>query len=327
MQHFTSIKDVPNPDSLIQRALDIKRDPNRKSFPTVVGINRKSLVLLFFNPSLRTRLSTEKAAQNLGMNVITMNADAGWKIEFEDGTVMDGDKAEHVREAAGVISQYADVIGIRSFPTLTDREQDYAEVVLRQFQKYATVPVISLESATLHPLQSLADAVTIEEFKPKPRPKVVLTWAPHVRALPQAVPNSFVEWMKTRDVELVVTHPPGAELAPQFVENMRIEYDQYKAFEGADFIYAKNWSSYTDYGKIISPQENWMVTPEKMALTNDARFMHCLPVRRNVVVADAVLDGPHCLILEQAKNREYAAQAVLEVASASAGAVQQPSGC
>ena len=308
MQHFTSIKDIPNPDALIQRALEIKRGDNRKS----LVVNRKTLVLLFFNPSLRTRLSTEKAAQNLGMNVMVMNADAGWKIEFEDGTVMDGDKAEHVREAAGVISQYADVIGIRSFPTLTDRERDYSEVVLRQFQKYATVPVISLESATLHPLQSLADSVTIEEFRTAARPKVVLTWAPHVRALPQVVPNSFVEWMKTRDVELVVTHPAGAELAPQFVDNVHVEYDQQRAFEEADFIYAKNWSSYTDYGQIISPTKNWMVTPEKMALTNNARFMHCLPVRRNVVVADAVLDGPRCLIFEQAKNREFAAQAVLE---------------
>jgi N-succinyl-L-ornithine transcarbamylase len=308
MQHFTNITDVPNPNTLIQRALEIKRAPNPQSAIRIP----KSLVLLFFNPSLRTRLSTEKAAQNLGMNVITMNADAGWKIEFEDGTVMDGDKAEHVREAAGVISQYADVIGIRSFPTLKDRDWDYAEVVLNQFKKYASVPIISLESATLHPLQSLADAVTIEEFKPKARPKVVLTWAPHVRALPQAVPNSFVEWMKTRDVELVVTHPSGAELAPQFVDNVQVEYDQWRAFEGADFIYAKNWSSYTDYGQIISPEENWMVTPEKMAQTNNARFMHCLPVRRNVVVADAVLDDPRCLIFEQAKNREFAAQAVLE---------------
>ena len=309
MQHFTSIKDVPNPDALIQRALEIKRG----NIPISQSPNiKKTLVLLFFNPSLRTRLSTEKAAQNLGMNVIAMNADAGWKIEFEDGTVMDGDKAEHVREAAGVISQYADVIGIRSFPTLKDRDWDYAEVVLNQFKKYATVPVISLESATLHPLQSLADAVTIEEFKPKAHPKVVLTWAPHVRALPQALPNSFVEWMKTRDVELIVTHPPGAELAHQFVDNVQVEYNQQRAFEGADFVYAKNWSSYTDYGQIISPKENWMVTTEKMALTNDARFMHCLPVRRNVVVEDAVLDDPRCLIFEQAKNREYAAQAVLE---------------
>ncbi len=308
IKHFTSITDAPNPNALIQRALEIKRAVRRP--PSAV--HRKTLVLLFFNPSLRTRLSTEKAAQNLGMNVITMNADAGWKIELEDGTVMDGDKAEHVREAAGVISQYADVIGIRSFPTLKDRDWDYAEVVLNQFKKYASVPIISLESATVHPLQSLADAVTIEEFKTKPRPKVVLTWAPHVRALPQAVPNSFVEWMKTRDVELVVTHPPGAELAQQFVENVRVEYDQQGAFEGADFIYAKNWSSYTDYGQIISPKENWMVTPEKMALTDNARFMHCLPVRRNVVVADAVLDDPRCLIFEQAKNREVAAQAVLE---------------
>ncbi len=316
MQHFTSIHDVPDVEALIQKALSIKHadtfaDPTIRHASSDIR-KPKTLVLLFFNPSLRTRLSTEKAGLNLGMNVISMNADAGWKIEFEDGVVMDGDKAEHVREAAGVVSQYADVIGIRTFPTLTDRERDYAEVVLRQFQKHATVPVISLESATLHPLQSLTDAMTIEAHKKTARPKVVLTWAPHPRALPQAVANSFVEWMKTRDVELVVTHPPGAELAPQFVENVRIEYDQRKAFEGADFIYAKNWSSFTDYGQIISPKENWTVTAEKMALTNEARFMHCLPVRRNVVVDDAVLDDPRCLIFEQAKNREYAAQAVLE---------------
>jgi N-succinyl-L-ornithine transcarbamylase len=315
MQHFTSIHDVPNVEALIQKALSIK---HASSFETPIQnpkskiVNPQTLVLLFFNPSLRTRLSTEKAGLNLGMNVISMNADAGWKIEFEDGVVMDGDKAEHVQEAAGVVSQYAGVIGIRTFPTLTDRERDYAEVVLRQFQKHATVPVVSLESATLHPLQSLTDAMTIEAHKKTARPKVVLTWAPHPRALPQAVANSFVEWMKTRDVELVVTHPPGAALAPQFIENVRIEYDQRKAFEGADFIYAKNWSSYTDYGRIISPKENWTVTAEKMALTNEARFMHCLPVRRNVVVEDAVLDDPRCLIFEQAKNREFAAQAVLE---------------
>ena len=315
MKHFTSIHDVPNVEALIQKALSIKQ-ASSTAFPIINPksqiVNPKTLVLLFFNPSLRTRLSTEKAAQNLGMNVITMNADAGWKIEFEDGVVMDGDKAEHVKEAAGVISQYADVIGIRTFPTLTDRERDYSEFVLRQFQKYATVPVLSLESATLHPLQSLTDAMTIEEFKPSSRPKVVLTWAPHVRALPQAVANSFVEWMKTRDVEFVVTHPQGAELARQFIDNVEVEYDQHKAFEGADFIYTKNWSSYMNYGQIISPKENWTVTAEKMALTNHARFMHCLPVRRNVVVDDAVLDDPRCLIFEQAKNREFAAQAVLE---------------
>lgn len=316
MLHFTSFHDIPDAEALIQKALAIKQfatsqNPQIQN-PKLKPQNPKTLVLLFFNPSLRTRLSTEKAALTLNINVISMNADAGWKIEFEDGVVMDGDKAEHVKEAAGVISQYADIIGIRTFPTLTDRERDYSEFVLRQFQKYATVPILSLESATLHPLQSLADAMTIEEFKPKPRPKLVLTWAPHVRALPQAVANSFVEWMKNRNVELVVTHPPGAELASQFVENVQIEYDQRKAFESADFIYAKNWSSYTDYGQLISPKENWMVTAEKMALTNQARFLHCLPVRRNVVVEDAVLDAPSSLILQQAKNREYAAQAVLE---------------
>ena len=205
-----------------------------------------------------------------------------------------------------------DVIGVRSFPSLINRDQDYAEVVLRQFQRYASVPILSLESATLHPLQSLADAMTIELHKKTARPKVVLTWAPHVRALPQAVPNSFVEWMKRRDVELVLAHPPGAELAPAFMDGLEVEYDQRRALEGADFVYAKNWSSYQDYGRILAPKENWMVTAEKMALTNQGRFMHCLPVRRNLVVEDAVLDDPSCLIFEQAKNREFAAQAVLE---------------
>ncbi len=311
MKQFTSIHDVPDADALIQKALKIKRLATLKPPISSLMPHPSSLILLFFNPSLRTRLSTEKAAQNLGINVITMNADQGWKIEFEDGVVMDGDKAEHVREAAGVISQYADVIGIRTFPTLTDRERDYQEVVLQQFIKYASVPVLSLESATRHPLQSLADAMTIEEHRKTARPKVVLTWAPHPKALPQAVSNSFLEWMKIRDIELVASFPPGAELAPQFLENVQVEYDQQRAFEGADFIYAKNWSSFLDYGKILTPAENWTVTPEKMALTNAARFMHCLPVRRNVVVADAVLDDPLCLILEQAKNREFAAQAVL----------------
>jgi N-succinyl-L-ornithine transcarbamylase len=241
-----------------------------------------------------------------------MNVDEGWKLEFEDGVIMAGDKAEHVKEAAAVVSEYADIIGIRTFPGLKDRAKDYSEEVLQQFVRYATVPVVNMESAIRHPLQSLADAMTIEEFKPHRRPKVVLSWAPHPRALPQAVPNSFLEWMKTRDVELVLTHPKGYELAPEFAGDVTLEYDQKKAFDGADFIYAKNWSSFYHYGQILSTDPDWMITPDKMALTNNGRFMHCLPVRRNVVVADAVMDDSHSLHLVQVKNREFAVQAVLE---------------
>ncbi|MEZ4956976.1 MAG: N-acetylornithine carbamoyltransferase [Saprospiraceae bacterium] len=313
MRQFLSVKDVNDVDALVKRALEIKAKKASGSASTNNNYSKgKTIVLLFFNPSLRTRLSTEKAAQNLGMKVITMNAGQGWQLEFEDGAIMNLDKAEHVKEAAGVISQYADLIGIRTFPSLTDRDRDYGEFVLKQFVKYASVPVISLESATLHPLQSLTDLLTIYEHKKTDRPKVVLTWAPHPRALPQAVANSFVEWMNTAEVELVVTHPIGAELAPQFVENVQVEYDQERAFAGADFIYAKNWSSYFEYGKIISPTKNWMVTADKMALTNQAKFMHCLPVRRNVVVSDEVIDSSNSVVIGQAGNREFAAQAVLE---------------
>ena len=312
MRHFTSVNDVPDVDALIRRALELRLQ-GRTSSSQPQAAKGMTLVMLFFNPSLRTRLSTEKAAQNLGMNVISIDAAAGWKIEFEDQVVMNLDRAEHVREAAGVIGQYADIIGIRTFPTLTDVQRDYEEFVLRQFQRYAGVPVISLESATLHPLQSLADAMTIAQHRGSGKPKVVLTWAPHVRALPQAVSNSFLEWMRTQDVELVLAHPKGAELAPRFTEGVQVEYDQLKALEGADFVYAKNWSSYSDYGRIVSPSEDWMITEQKMALTNNGRFMHCLPVRRNVVVADEVLDGSPSLVMEQVRNREYAAQAVLEM--------------
>ncbi len=308
MKQFTSIHDVPDVNALIQKGLDIRRAGQTQKKPGV----GKNMVLLFFNPSLRTRLSTQLAAQNIGMSVISMNVDEGWKLEFEDGVIMNSDKAEHVKEAAAVVSEYADIIGIRTFPGLKDRDKDYSEDVLNQFIRYATVPIINMESATRHPLQSLADAMTIEEFKPRNRPKVVLTWAPHVRTLPQAVPNSFLEWMKTRDVELVMTHPEGYELAQEFANGVKLEYNQKKAFEGADFIYAKNWSSYQQYGQILNTDPAWMVTPKKMALTNNGRFMHCLPVRRNVVVADAVIDDPRSLHLVQVKNREYAAQAVIE---------------
>ncbi len=321
LRHFTSIQDVPDPDQLIRRALEI-RSAARSGAPPDPALRPATggtLVLLFFQPSLRTRLSTEKAGHNLGMQVISMDADKGWRIEFETGAVMRADRAEHVREAAGVISQYADVIGIRTFAGLTDRHLDYSEHVLRQFQRYATVPVLSLESATLHPLQSLADAMTIECHRPPHRPKVVLTWAPHVRALPQAVANSFLEWMRTRDVDLWLTCPPEAALDSAFTSGLTYSPDQLAALEGADFVYAKNWSSFEDYGKLVQPQADWMITPEKMACTRQAKFMHCLPVRRNVVVADAVLDHPDSLVLAQAANREFAAQAVLEALLAGAG--------
>lgn len=308
MQNFLSINDVKHPDSLLKRTKEIKNN-SLKNRDLGKG---KTIVLLFFNPSLRTRLSTTKAAQNLGMNVITMNANQGWKLEFEDGAMMNLDRAEHVKEAAQVISQYADLIGIRTFPSLTNREQDYSEFVLRQFVKYASVPVVNLESATVHPLQSLTDWLTIETHRKIERPKVVLTWAPHPKALPQAVANSFVEWMKVADVDLTIAHPKGYELSPQFAEGCSISYCQKKAFEGADFIYAKNWSSFLDYGKTPAIDENWMISAEKMALTNQGKFMHCLPVRRNVVVEDAVLDSPNSLVIEQAANREFAAQAVIE---------------
>ncbi len=307
MKNFESVADVNQLGSLIQKGMNLKADPLQAE---ALG-KGKTLVLLFFNPSLRTRLSTEKAGINLGMSVINMNAGQGWQLEFEDGKIMNMDKAEHIREAAAVISQYADIIGIRTFPSLTDRERDYSDFILHQFMRYASVPLISLESAIRHPLQSLADLITIEEHKTKARPKVVLSWAPHPRALPQAVSNSFLEWVNRTDAELVITHPEGYDLAPQFSHGIPVTYKQEEAFEGADFIYTKNWSSFNQYGKILSQDPSWMITPEKMALTDNGKFMHCLPVRRNVVVADGVLDSDASLVIHQANNRTYAAQAVL----------------
>lgn len=309
MKNFTSTKDIQDLNELVQLAREIKADP----FKYRDAGKDKTMVLLFFNPSLRTRLSTEKASLNLGMQVISMNADQGWTLEFEDGAIMNAGSAEHVKEAAAVVSQYADIIGIRTFPGLKDREKDYSEQVMEAFKRYASVPIISLESATRHPLQSLADVITIEEFKKKDRPKVVLSWAPHVRALPQAVPNSFVEWMKIANVDLVVTNPHGYELADEFMDGVHLEYDQKKAFEGADFVYAKNWSSYREYGQILNQDPAWMITQDKLVnWTNDAKFMHCLPVRRNVVVEDAVLDGPNSIVISEANNRTWAAQAVVK---------------
>jgi len=307
MKNFLSVNDVSDIQALLNIAKDIQQNPFKNS---TLGKN-KTMVLLFFNPSLRTWLSTQKAALNLGMHVIPMNVSEGWNIEFEDGTVMNLDKAEHVREAAAVISQYADIIGIRTFPGLKNREQDYQDMVLNQFEKYATVPIVNMESAIVHPLQSFTDLFTIETYKKKERPKVVLTWTPHPRALPQAVANSFVEWMKKTDCELVITHPKDYELSTRFTESCTIEYNQHKAFEQADFIYAKNWSSYSDYGKILSTDADWMVNTQKMALTNEAYFMHCLPVRRNVVVEDAVIDSPRSLVIQQAGNRAVIAQTII----------------
>ncbi len=309
MNHFTSIKDVYNLQGLLQTAFEVKRSPFAD---TNLGFGR-TLGLIFFNSSLRTRLSTQKAAQHLGLNAIVFNINSdGWKIEMEDGVIMDGDKAEHIRDAAAVIGGYCDIIGIRSFPTLKDKTKDYQDFVLSQFQKYAGVPIVSLESAIRHPLQSFADLITIEEHKTVSKPKVVLTWAPHPKALPQAVANSFSEWMQAADMDLTITHPKGYELAREFSAGAKIEYNQAKAFEGADFVYAKNWSSYNEYGKILHKELDWTVTADKMALTNDGKFMHCLPVRRNVVVADDVIDSSNSLVLAQAKNRVVSVQTVLK---------------
>ncbi|RRJ90239.1 N-acetylornithine carbamoyltransferase [Flavobacterium macacae] len=309
MKKFTSVDDIIDLEELILSAKKIKSDPFENS---ELGKN-KTLGLLFFNSSLRTRLSTQKASLNLGMNCIVMNLNTeGWSLEFENGTVMDGNKAEHIKEASQVISQYCDIIGIRSFPTLTDKENDEQEQVINSFVKYATIPVISLEGATEHPLQAVADALTIQEYKTKRKPKVVLTWAPHPKALPHAVPNSFVKMMKLSEYDLVIAHPKGYELNPEITKGATITDNQDEAFKNADFIYAKNWSSYNDYGKILSNDANWTVTSEKMAFTKNAKFMHCLPVRRNMIVTDEVLDSENSIVIQQANNRTFATQAILK---------------
>lgn len=310
MKHFTSVYDLPSLKQGLEEAFLVKK--NRYGFQNL-GKN-KTMILMFFNSSLRTRLSTQKAAQNLGMNVIVLDVNQGaWKLETERGVIMDGDKAEHLLEAVPVIGSYADVIGVRSFARFESKEEDYNEVILSQFVQYSGVPVVSMEAATRHPLQSFADHITIEEYKKVDKPKVVMTWAPHPRALPQAVPNSFVEWMRQTDYELVVTHPEGYELSTEFMGDVKVEYDQNKAFEGADFIYAKNWASFNDYGKILSQDRNWTVSEEKMALTNHAKFMHCLPVRRNMVVTDGVIESPDSIVIPEAANRVVSAQAVLKM--------------
>jgi len=310
MRHFTSVFDLPDLANALKMACEIKSNPFGFQH---LGKN-KTMVLIFFNSSLRTRLSTQKAAMNLGMNTMVLNVNQdGWRMESELGVIMDGDKPEHLREAIPVIGRFCDIIGVRAFANFESREDDYAEKILNQFIQLSGVPVVSMEAATRHPLQSFADLLTIEEYKTKPRPKVVLSWAPHPKVLPQAVPNSFVEWMRQTDYEFVVTHPKGYELSPMFMGDLKVEYDQNRAFESADFIYAKNWSSYTEYGEILSKDMSWTVTAEKMALTDHARFMHCLPVRRNMIVTDEVLDGPSSIVVDEAENRVYSAQTVLKM--------------
>ena len=310
MRNFTCVQDIGDVKQAVQDALEIKKDRYRYK---ELGVNR-TLMMIFFNSSLRTRLSTQKAGMNLGMNTMVLDINQGaWKLETERGVIMDGDKPEHLLEAIPVMGCYCDVIGVRSFARFESKEDDYNEKILNQFIKYSGRPVFSMEAATRHPLQSYADLITIEEFKKKERPKVVLTWAPHPNALPQAVPNSFAEWINAAGYELVITHPPGYELDPVFVGNARVEYDQRKAFEGADFIYAKNWAAYIDpnYGKILSKDRAWTVDTEKMALTDNAYFMHCLPVRRNMIVTDDVIESPQSIVIQEAANREISAQAVL----------------
>lgn len=311
MKKFTCVEDIGDLNKALAEAAEIKR--NRFAF-TGLGRNR-TLLMIFFNSSLRTRLSTQKAAMNLGMNVMVLDVNQGaWKLETERGVIMDGDKAEHLLEAIPVMGSYCDIIGVRSFAGLKDKKEDYEERVIEQFIRYSGRPVFSMEAATRHPLQSFADLITIEEFKTKPRPKVVMTWAPHPRALPQAVPNSFAEWMNATDYDFVITHPHGYELDPKFVGKAKVEYDQRKALEGADFVYAKNWSAYADpnYGKVLSTDRAWTVDSEKMGLTDNAFFMHCLPVRRNMIVTDDVVESDRSIVIPEAANREISAQTVIK---------------
>jgi len=305
MNKYTNIDDLENVPEIIQQAIALKKNP----FQFYELGKNKTLVMLFFNSSLRTRLSTEKAAKNLGMEVMVLNVNDAWNLEFEDGTVMNLITSEHIKEAAQVISQYADVIAIRAFPTLIDKQKDESELVLNSFIKYTSVPIINMESSIAHPLQALTDAITIEELKMLKKPKVVMSWAPHPKALPHAVANSFVQMMRELDVDFLISHPKGYELNSDITRDTEIEYDQEKALKNADFVYVKNWSSYTDYGKVKSQDADWMMTKKKLG---KAKFMHCLPVRRNVVVEDAILDSENSIVIHQANNRTFAAQIVLK---------------
>ncbi|MGW9684145.1 acetylornithine carbamoyltransferase [Flagellimonas sp. 2504JD1-5] len=306
MRNYLSINNIDNLSEWVKEARALKREP-KKHLSLGTG---KTICLLFFNNSLRTRLSTQKAAVNLGMEVMVMNfGSEGWALEYGDGTIMDQGTSEHIKEAAQVVSQFCDVVAIRAFAKLEDKTKDEAEEVLNGFAKYASIPIVNMESSTAHPLQALADAITLEENNSQNKPKVVLSWAPHPKVLPHAVANSFVKMMQLQDADFVITHPEGYELNPEITKGCTIEHDQEKALENADFVYVKNWSSYTDYGKVLNQDSNWMMTAEKL---RNAKFMHCLPVRRNVVVEDAVLDGNQSLVIEQANNRTFSAQIVLK---------------
>ena len=311
MRHFTSITQLGDLEKALEAARYVKENPFADQ---ELGRN-KTLLMIFFNSSLRTRLSTQKAAMNLGMNVIVLDVNQGaWKLETERGVIMDSDKPEHLLEAIPVMGCYCDVIGVRAFAKFESKEDDYNEVIVNQFIKYSGKPVFSMEAATTHPLQTFADLITIEEYKKVEKPKIVMTWAPHPKALPQAVPNSFAEGINMTDYEFVITHPEGYELDPKFVGRAKVEYDQRKAFEGADFIYAKNWSAYSgnNYGKVLCTDRDWTVDAEKMALTNNAYFMHCLPVRRNMIVTDDVIESPQSIVIPEAANRVVSAQTVLK---------------
>ena len=314
MNTFFNVSDVGDLSKALAEAMEVKK--HRFDYQQL-GKN-KTLLMIFFNNSLRTRLSTQKAAMNLGMNVIVLDVNAGaWKLETERGVIMDGDKSEHLLEAIPVMGCYADIIAVRSFAGLKDRDFDYAETIVNQFVKYSGRPMIAMETATVHPLQAFADLITIEEHKSVKRPKVVMSWAPHCRALPQAVPNSFAQWMNAADVDFVITQPEGYELDPKFVQDSRVEYDQRKALEGADFVYAKNWScpgakDKADYGKILNSDRAWTIDTEHMSWTNQGYFMHCLPVRRGLIVTDDVIESDHSLVIPEAANREVSAEVVLK---------------
>jgi N-succinyl-L-ornithine transcarbamylase len=309
MKLFSSVNDVHDVQSLVAEALRLKQNPYAHK---ELGEN-KTMALVFLNPSLRTRMSTQKAALNLGMNVMVLNIDKeGWALELRDNVIMNVNTVEHIREAAAVMGQYADIIGVRSFPGLVDRAEDYSETIFNKFVQFCGVPVVSLESATRHPLQSLADLITIEELKTRTRPKVVLTWAPHIKPLPQAVPNSFSEWMCKADVDFTIAHPKGYELNTDFTKGAKIVHNQNEALADADFIYVKNWSTYEPYGKIFPGNEDWMLTNERLKITNSAKVMHCLPVRRDLELSSEILDGPSSIVVHEASNRVWAAQAVLK---------------
>ena len=311
MKKFLGVQDIGNLHDAVVEALEVKR--HRFAYKHLG--QDKTLLMIFFNNSLRTRLSTQKAAMNLGMNVMVLDVNQGaWKLETERGVVMDGDKSEHPLEAIPVMGSFCDLIGVRSFARYESKEDDYSEKILQQFIRYSGKPVFSMESATVHPLQAFADLITIEEHKRTQRPKVVLTWAPHPKALPQAVPNSFAQWMNATDYDFVITHPHGYELASEFAGNAPVEYNQDKALEGADFVYAKNWAAYSgdNYGKILCQDRSWTIDDRKMSLTNDGYFMHCLPVRRNMIVTDSVIESPNSLVIPEAANREISAEVVIK---------------